>query len=97
MKGDQTKYEWVVEEMEDDEIVDCFYFDTQTEALVVRNALLAEGKAVDFGVCKRFFENQGDAEDIILDEASRTYAYVDEDGKLPALFEDGSAVPKRFF
>jgi hypothetical protein len=80
-------YEWVVEELDDhDDIIECHYWDTPSEAAKLRDELQAEGKRVDFGVCRRVGDN-------IDGEVDRQYAYLTVEG-WPDAFEYGAAIPK---
>lgn len=85
-----VKYEWVVEQMDGDEIGDCHYYDEADLAKAKAHAadLIADGHVVDFGLCR----TEGDD---VVGETDRQYAYLSE-GALPSLFDYGASVPKRF-
>lgn len=80
-----TVYEWLVEEMDGEDISDVNYFDSYAEARAAAGDLdkVALHKAVN--------NRHGDPEDL----AVSAYAYV-EAGKLPDTFDNGDQVPKRF-
>jgi hypothetical protein len=78
-------YEWIVEEMDDEEIEDVLCFDTYAEA---REA----GYHGDM-IALRKMKSRDDNGTETLDYMA--WAYVKAD-VLPEIFDDGSAVPKRF-
>lgn len=79
-----TEYEWVIEEMDGEDIVDVRSFDTLHDALKDRG----DSDAV---ALRKARSNQD------LDSVdSFSYAYL-ADGKLPSEFCDGSRVPAKFF
>lgn len=81
-------YEWVIEELaDDDEIIECFYWDQFSDAMAMRANKLAAGERFDLAVCRAV----GDDVD---GETDRQYAYF-RDGKWPAEFEQGAVIPKR--
>jgi hypothetical protein len=89
-------YAWTVEVLEDEynDIEENDFRDTYAEALKAAEAMkkdLKPGRHIEIGLVR----DQGDEVDGIQD---RQWAYVGwkEDGKLPARFDGGAAVPKRF-
>jgi len=87
----RATYEWVVEEMDGDEIVECYYWETRTEAVQCASHIRASGGAFDFGVC---YSRGSDCDG----EMDRQYAYCPRNTMtgLPTEFDGGRAVPKRF-
>lgn len=78
-----TAYEWAVEEMDGDDVVDSICFDTCAAA----RASISPG---DVLVLRKLKSNRdGDSVD------SFAYAYP-VGGVMPAEFDDGSSVPERF-
>lgn len=80
-KGQQTYYEWTVEEENDDgDIVDSFFFDTLAEAVKFGSGTIG------------LVRNAGSESEGVED---RQWAYP-VDGKLPDFFDGGAKVPGRF-
>jgi hypothetical protein len=89
-------YEWVVETMDVDEaekindVVDLCHFDVFAEAQKYAEELRGKGLTVEVGLVRdRWDDFDGDLKD-------RQWAYLLEDGSLPAEFDDGAKVPKKF-
>jgi hypothetical protein len=81
----KTEYDWLVEEMEDEDVIEVNDFETLIEAKDFANGLTDYGIAlVRYVYCT-----------IDGDQLERGYAYL-ENGKLPTHFDDGNKVPKRF-
>lgn len=78
-----TAYEWVVEEMDGEDIEDTHCFDSLNEA----RAALKPGDCLALRKLKS--NRDGDSVE------SFSYAYL-ANGKLPAEFDDGSAVSDRY-
>jgi hypothetical protein len=91
----ETIYELVNEELNaDNDIVDCHYWPVDAEGrknfLQQRAALLKAGVKVDSALCRRRIDTwEGDVD--------RQYAYFEfSGGTLPAEFDGGADIPKRF-
>lgn len=90
-----TTYEWTCEVIVDDEnpdyqdIVDSDFGDSLEEVQRRGESNDIEGTICRYGLVK----NVGNEDDGLQE---RTWAYVDENGKLPEEFENGDKVPKRF-
>lgn len=80
-----TEYEWIVEEMEDSEIVDVSYCRNYSEAR------LSAGVNDQIALHKAVSGRNGDPQDLSVS----TYAYVKNE-RLPLKFENGDAIPIRF-
>lgn len=78
-----TAYEWVVEEMDDEDIVDVQVFDSFSEA----KAALDDGCVLALRKLKS--NRDGDSVDCMA------YAYF-ENGELDCWFDDGGRVPARY-
>lgn len=78
-----TAYEWVVEEMDGEDIEDTHCFDSLKEA----KTALGPGDCLAL----RKMKSNRDADSV----DSFAYAYMDS-GKLPEKFDDGSFVPARY-
>lgn len=87
----KTTYEWVVEQMDGDDIVECFYWDDKSGAIQCASNIRAAGGDFDFGLC---YSRGSDCDG----EIDRQYAYCPRNttSNLPEVFEGGRAVPKRF-
>ena len=91
-----TVYEWVVEATEDEygDIEDMDHEDTYAQALKTAEAWkqhLKPGYHLEIALTRLVIDDEdGNLED-------RQYAYIgwEEDGRLPAKFDGGAAVPKR--
>lgn len=82
----KTHYEWVAEEITDDEyedIIDCNYCDTYKDAVK-----FCEGKKSQIALVI----SKGSMAEGLQD---REYAYL-ENGRLPECFDGGKKIPKRF-
>jgi hypothetical protein len=78
----QTSYEWVAETQDEHgDIIDCRH-----------NECLKKLKPKHYEVIGLVKDIGNDSEGL----QDRTWAYIDESGKLPTEFEDGTLVPKRF-
>ena len=81
----KTEYDWLVEEMEDEDVIEVNDFATFVDAMNYANGIGEHGIAlVRYVYCT-----------IDGDQIGRGYAYL-KDGKLPTHFDDGNKVPKRF-
>lgn len=90
MRGDKTHYEWVVEEIdENDDVIDPMFSDTFKDAIVDANAIIVSPENnVFIGLVRYVFESDGNL-------AVREYAYI-KNGILPTEFDDGHRIPNRF-
>lgn len=80
-----VRYEWVVEEMDGEDIVDTFQFTTYKEALAFK---AKQGASFVIGLVRDVIDAYGDLDD-------RAWAYV-ENGVLPSTFDNGKPVPAKY-
>lgn len=89
MPNTKTTYEWVAEEVDDfGDVIDPHFEDTRAGA---ERVIPREGCAIAIALVRNTHCGiDGD----LLD---RGYAYLNSKGDLPARFDNGEKVPKRFF
>ena len=87
-----VRYEWIVETIDGfGDVIDIDHRDTASDALRSARTVMCEGgNHYDVGIVRDRFDHD-DPNELV----DRQWAYV-ENGKLPAVFDGGTAVPKRF-
>jgi hypothetical protein len=87
-------YEWAAELVDrDDDIQDVAHFGTLTEAMGW-NPLRKTGDKIQHALLVHYVSFSSDCD--VDEEAGRSYAYLDDDGRLTNRFEDGARVPDRY-
>lgn len=87
----RATYEWVVEHMDGDEIIECFYWEAHDDAVRCAKGIREDGGEFDFGLC---YSRGSDCDG----EMDRQYAYCPRNRTtgLPTEFDGGRSVPARF-
>jgi hypothetical protein len=84
-----TSYEWIVETLEGEDIVDVIHCNSYGHAVDVARLIAAKGTAVAIGLVR----DQGNETEGLQ---NRQWAYLDKDGRLPEWFDGRNAVPKKY-
>ena len=83
--------EWLVEVVDaDGDIHDVSHYDVATEARAAMRCDAGDGMRYEWGLVRDRYR-RGDPDDLV----NRQWAYV-EDGNLPAEFDEGATMPKRY-